>query len=156
MKFKKKISRDSYGTIFLFSEKEALQLKEKLGKRVIYIINKKHQFHGAIQFSKKQGHFIHFSKARIKSIGLAPNELIHVEIKKDNSTYQFAICEEFTAVFETDELAQAKFDKLSDGKKRGLIHYVNSAKRVETRINRALKLAENLKLNITDPRQLIK
>jgi CRISPR/Cas system-associated exonuclease Cas4 (RecB family) len=156
MKFKKKISQDSYGTIFLFSETEATQLKEKFGKRVIYIINKKHQFHGAIQFSKKLGHYIHFSKARIKSIGLIPNELIHVEVKKDSSTYQFAICEEFKAVFETDELAQAKFGKLSDGKKRGLIHYVNSAKRVETRINRALKLADNLKLNITDPRQLIK
>jgi len=155
MKIKSKISNGTYGTLILLSEKEANQAKEKFGKRVIYIINKKHQFHGAIQFSKNQGYFIHFSKAKIKALGLIPNEVIHVELKKDNSTYQFEICDEFKVVFETDDLAQAKFDKLTDGKKRGLIHYVNNAKRTETRINRALKLAANLKLNITDPRALI-
>ena len=156
MKFTLKIVAEAYGNVLLFEEEKAAEILKKFGKRVIYVVNKKHTFHGAILFSKALGHYIYFSIAKLKELELNIGDEIDIEIKKDTSTYQFAICEEFIAVFETDPEASKRFEQLTDGKKRGLMHFINKAKRSETRINRALKLAENLKLGITDPRELIR
>ena len=156
MKFKLKISSNSTSNVLPFEENQAKTILKKFGKRVLYIVNEKHTFHGAILFSKTIGHYLYFSKRKIKELGLENGEVLNIEIKKDASTYQFAICEEFKAVFDTDPEANREFQKLTDGRKRGIIHHINSAKRSETRINRALKLASNLKLGITDPRALIR
>lgn len=59
-------------------------------------------------------------------------------------------------VIESDHEAAEAFEKLTPGKKRSILHMVSSAKRMETQINRALKIAENIKMGVTNPRDFMK
>ena len=62
--------------------------------------------------------------------------------------------EELSAVLETDEEATLVFEKLTPGKKRSIIHYIATAKQTDTRISRALKIVDFLKMGITDLRKM--
>ena len=55
------------------------------------------------------------------------------------------LCEELKAVLEQDLEAAARFCEFTPGRQRGLAYYVNSAKRVETRVRRALEVVHKLK-----------
>ncbi len=46
---------------------------------------------------------------------------------------------ELEEVLKTDIIAEERFHQISLGKQRSLIHYINTAKNIDTRINRAMK-----------------
>lgn len=56
--------------------------------------------------------------------------------------------EELDEVLEQDEAAFQAYDALNDGHKRGYIYYVNQAKSIESRIKRALEIAEKIKMRV--------
>lgn len=64
--------------------------------------------------------------------------------------------EEFTEVFATDAAAEKIFKNLTPGNKRGLIALVNMVKSSDKKIERALKIADKLKMGITAPAQIMK
>lgn len=155
LKTKLSISLHSYG-YFPIPEKDALKILKQFGKRVICIVDQKTTFHCAIQRNNTIGYFIQASKPIQKKTKLDFEDKCTLQIKKDNSEYQMAICEEMVEVLDTDPEGKALFQQLTDGKKRGLIHYVNTAKQMDTRINRALKIMQNLKLGFTKPQDLVR
>ncbi|MEM8488954.1 MAG: YdeI/OmpD-associated family protein, partial [Bacteroidota bacterium] len=53
--------------------------------------------------------------------------------------------EELEEVLAMDEEAAARFYSFTPGKRRGLAHHVNSAKREATRIKRALEIAHKVR-----------
>ena len=53
--------------------------------------------------------------------------------------------EELAEVFDQDEIAHKAYNALTDGHKRGLIHYINQAKSVDSRIKRSLEIMEKIK-----------
>lgn len=57
------------------------------------------------------------------------------------------IPEELEAVLNQDDDFKSKFDSFTVGKQRGLVHYITSAKTVDTRIKRSLELAWKVKNN---------
>ena len=83
--------------------------------------------------------------ALLKELGLQYGDEIEVELCPDPDPDFVDLGEEFTEVLELDEEAAERFYGFTVGKKRGLAHYVNSAKRSETRIKRALEIAHKLK-----------
>lgn len=56
--------------------------------------------------------------------------------------------EELNEVLEQDPAALNAYDALNDGHKRGYIYYVNQAKSIESRIKRALEIAEKIKKRV--------
>lgn len=64
--------------------------------------------------------------------------------------------EEFQAVLDSDLEAYERFEKLIVGKKRSLIYLILRIKNSQTRIGKALIISENIKMGITDQRELIK
>jgi len=155
MKFKAKLSKGEYGGyIILIDEKRTKKVHALFGKRVLCKINGL-EFHCAIQKSIKLGHYIYFSKNRIKEVEAIPTEKFEVIFEKDTSKYQMHVCEELEEILFSDPEGEKKFDALLPGKQRGLIHYVNSAKRTGTRIDRALLILERVKRGYTDPKEII-
>lgn len=66
-------------------------------------------------------------------------------ITKDNSEYGIAVSDVFLEVLDQDDIAKVLFEKLTLGKKRTLIFWVDSVKSTDIRIRRAIVLMEHLK-----------
>ncbi len=111
-------------------------------RRVLCIYNSQLNIHASLTNKKGVGQVLHFSKKTLKALKVQAGETVDVQIQPDESPLQFAVPEEFSEVMATDPEAQAIFDQLTDGRKRSLIYLVSQAKRSDTRITRALKIAE--------------
>ena len=139
-------------------EQEALPFADKGHKRVEirgYFENKEIKFHGALH--KYQGRFlISFGKQYQKQLGVFPTDFFELQLFEDQSKYGVDMPEEFQAVLDSDYEGSLLFEKLTDGKKRSLIYYILRFKNAQTKVDKALIILDNLKMGITDQRELIK
>lgn len=71
--------------------------------------------------------------------------IVHIQLEIDPKPDFIDIPEEMEAALDQDDEAREVFEGFTPGVKRSIMHYVNSAKRVDTRINRALQLCEKMK-----------
>ncbi len=113
-------------------------------------------FHCALLPMKGRGHFVYVAAAVRNQLGLTAGNHIDVGFRPDDTPYQFDMPEELREVLHTDPSAQAVFEGLTDGNKRGLIHLVTLVKSPDKRIERALKIADKLKRGVTSPRLVLK
>ncbi|MBX2829129.1 MAG: YdeI/OmpD-associated family protein [Flavobacteriaceae bacterium] len=117
--------------------------------------DKTHTVHAALQKIKGQ-YRIMFGKSNQKAIDLTPGESFYMQLFEDTSKYGVEMPEEFQAVLDSDPEASDFFEQLTPGKKRGLIYTILRYKSSQTRIDKALILMENLKLGITDMKEMLK
>ena len=132
---------------------------EKAGHKRIkikaYFHDNEITLYGAIH--RYQGYFvISFGKRYQKELGVSLNDHFELQLSEDDTEYGVAVPEEFSAVLESDPEAMEIFNSFTDGKKRSLVFYVLKFRNSQTRIDKSLIIAENIKLGITDPRELIK
>lgn len=128
-------------------ELNAMQMK-KLGdlatRRLICTVNATFSFPCAIQPRKEGRGFIMFSKQKMKQAGVISGDEATVTFAADTSEYGMPMSEELSEVLEQDPYGKSRFDKLTPGKQRNIIHFVGSVKSSHLRIERALKLIRNL------------
>lgn len=132
------------------------QLIAQYGKRLLCHFNHKVTTHSALMPIKDGGYYITIGKAYLKQLGANEGALLSVSFEKDTAEIQFEIPEELTAVLETDKEANTVFSALTVGKKRSLAYLVSAVKSQDKRIERALLIAEKIKLGITSPQQMLK
>ncbi|MFC4635512.1 YdeI/OmpD-associated family protein [Dokdonia ponticola] len=112
-------------------------------------------FHGALRLY--QGNYIvSFGKRYQKELGVFPTDFFEFQLFENTTTYGVEIPETMKAVMESDTEGYSYFEKLTDGRKRGLIYYVKRFKNEQTQVDKSLLIFDNLKRGITDPRELIK
>lgn len=71
--------------------------------------------------------------------------MVHVELKRDERPDDFVqYPEELIAALELEPQVKQKFDALTPGYKRSLSYWINSAKGIDTRVNRALDIVKRL------------
>jgi hypothetical protein len=124
--------------------------------RVICTANGDVEFHCAFMPKKEGGFFINIGSAICKKLKVKAGDEISVKFKEDTTEYQFEMPEEFAEVLLQDSEANEIFQTLTDGNKRGLIYIVTAVKSSDKRIERAIKIARNLKAGITSPRLILK
>ncbi|PQB05988.1 hypothetical protein BST85_06745 [Aureitalea marina] len=112
------------------------------------------EFHAALQ-RIKGSYRIMFSKKHQKSLGVGPTDPVEIRLSPDTSKYGVEVPEEFQAVLDSDPVAYAQFESLSDGLKRSLIYYVKRFKNSQTRIDKSLVIANNLALGISNGKELV-
>lgn len=125
-------------------------------KRVICKLNDQLEIHCAIMYKKDGGHFINIGSAICKKLNIKEGSKLTAVFSIDNSEYQFEMPEELQEVLNTDFEADEVFQSLTKGNQRSLIYLVSQVKSSEKRIERALKIVENLKSGITSPRMILK
>jgi len=81
----------------------------------------------------------------LRDIGAIPGDIVEVTIWSDPNPDTVDLCDEFRIALDQDEEAATRYFALSVGKRRSIAHYPNSAKRVETRIKRALEICHKLR-----------
>ena len=122
----------------------AITLRERKIRRVIGTLNGVSVNRG-VMGSKDGDSYLIIGRTLLRDIGVILGDTIDAELEEDPNPNHVDIGEEFEAVLEDDEPAAERFYNMTPGKQRSLAHYVTSAKRVETRIKRALELAYKLR-----------
>lgn len=130
--------------------------KEAKIKRFICTLNGEYEMPCGMHALKGGERYLMISKRIRSAYDLDPAAPVEVELREDTSEFGYPVPEEWQAILDFDEEAAVVFTQLSPGKQRSILHMVASAKREETRITRALKIAENLKLGIRNPQQFLK
>jgi Bacteriocin-protection, YdeI or OmpD-Associated/Domain of unknown function (DUF1905) len=151
-----KIEKFSNGMHFVIvDEKVVDSFITKGTKRALCIIENT-TFHVAFMPKKEGGYFVNLGSLICKKLNLKEGDEITISFAEDHSELQFEMPEEFLEVLYQDPDADAIFQDLTDGNKRGLIYVITLVKSSEKRIERALKVAEKLKMGITSPRLVLK
>jgi len=114
-------------------------------KRVICTIDDELRFPCAIMPLGNGTHFIMLSKEKRKQLDLMIGTEISIILEKDNSEYGMPLPEEFEELLLMDDEANECFHKLTKGKQRSLLYLISKPKRSETRIKKAVVIAEYLK-----------
>jgi len=113
-------------------------------KRVIATING-FSIRRALFGSGDGERFIVTSRVFLREIKASPGDVVHVEMISDPEPDRIDLGEEFETVLAQDSDAAERFFNMTTGRQRGLAQYITSAKRVETRIKRALEIALKLR-----------
>jgi hypothetical protein len=89
--------------------------------------------------------FIMLSKKKMKDLELIAGKHIQVFLEIDSSKYGMDMPAELKEVLKQDSQGKKRFQKLTPGKQRNIIHYVSSVSDTEKKVDRAVTLIENLK-----------
>ncbi|MCH6256262.1 YdeI/OmpD-associated family protein [Puniceicoccaceae bacterium K14] len=122
----------------------ATSLREAKTQRLIVQING-YEIRRGLQGSKTNGSHIVIGLSLLKKIGQSLDHSVSVIIKPDPEPNQIDLCDELLIALEQDNEANERWKSLTLGKQRGLAYHVSSAKREETRIKRALDIAQKLR-----------
>lgn len=145
------------GMHFLHVPEEVRQyFPGKYPMRMVAALENGFRFPCALMSRKDDSFYMLFGPAARKASKALPGDSVSISLAADTSKYGMIMPEEMEAVLETDAEALAIFDDLLPGRQRNLIHHVSKAKGSQTRIDRSLVIAENLKMGIRDPRELIR
>jgi Bacteriocin-protection, YdeI or OmpD-Associated/Domain of unknown function (DUF1905) len=140
----------------MLDAKLVTKLTKDNNKRVICTINKTEELHCAIMPKKDGGHFVMIGNSICKKLKLKVGTEIEASFVIDKTEYQFDMPEELKEVLDTDDEANKIFHTLTAGNQRGLIYLLSLVKSSDKKIERALKIAERIKLGITSPRLILK
>ncbi len=121
------------------------QLGIQANTRLLVSING-HTFRLAAISNGEGRFFLHLGQPLRQQTGIK-NSLHEVgfALELDPNPQDIGLPEELEAALDMDEEAYKVFQSLTPGMQRGLCHYVTTAKKVDTRIKRALELADKLR-----------
>ncbi|MEN8788915.1 MAG: YdeI/OmpD-associated family protein [Flavobacteriaceae bacterium] len=139
---------EPYALPFLKTRQQRVSVRAEFEGRTI-------DFHAALQKYKGQI-MITFGKRYQKELGVFPNDYFKLQLSEDKSKYGVEMPEELEAVLQSDKEAADIFHSFTAGRIRGMIYTITRYKNSQTRIDKSLILAENLRRGIRDPRQLFK
>ena len=120
-------------------------LQEKNKVRMIITFDNGKKFHRALMRNKDGFCFMILGKTTLREAKKEAGFEEDIILELDKSEFGMPVPEEFEEVLRQDEEGRQKFLELKPGLKRSFLYYINSGKTVDTRINRSLKLIENLK-----------
>ena len=99
----------------------------------------------AIQGGKTGEAYIVLGLAILRSIGASLGDVVVAELVPHPDPLAVELGEELEAALSMDDEASERFFTMTPGRQRGYAYYVTSAKRVETRIKRAIELTHKLR-----------
>lgn len=120
-------------------------LGEKNKARMIVQFDNGIEFHRAIQRNRDGFSFMVLGKTTLKDAKKLAGSEQEITLRIDTSEFGMPVPEEFEEVLNQDDEGRQCFMELKPGLKRSFLYYINGGKTVETRIQRSLRLIENLK-----------
>jgi hypothetical protein len=113
--------------------------------RLMVSVNGTENFHGGLVALGEGKGYITINNKRMKELGLSIGDWVEVVLNPDESKYGMPVPEELEELLRQDPEGERRFEMLTAGKQRYIIHYVSQVKSSQLRIDRALLLIENLK-----------
>lgn len=125
-------------------EADALHFLSNGQKRIIITFPNGKSFHRAVQ-NTKGWYRISLGKATVREAKVQVGEIVTITLAPDHSKYGMPFPVEFEEVLNQDPEALQKWEELTPGRRRSVLHYISGGKAIDTRINRSLLMAERLK-----------
>lgn len=116
-----------------------------IGTRLMVSVNGYKAFHGGMVALGGGAAYITVNKKRMKEYGVDKGDEVGVRLELDHSKYGVEMPEELEALLEQDEDGARRFELLAPSKQRYIIQYVSGVKSSQKKIDRAIKLINNLK-----------
>lgn len=116
-----------------------------IGTRLMVSINKHKPFHGGMVALGEGAAYITVNKSRMREFGVDLGDEVSVTLELDQSKYGMEMPEELETLLEQDEEGALRFENITPGQQRYIIHYVSQVKSSQKRIDRAIMLINNLK-----------
>lgn len=138
----------------MLDAKTIARITKNGNKRAICILNGLETIHCAVMPKKEGGYFINIGSTICKKLKIKVGSKVTATFSVDQSAYQFDMPETFAEVLASDSKASQIFHSLSEGNQRGLIYLVAKLKSSDKQIEKALAIAEKIKLGITSPRKV--
>ncbi|MFZ1749812.1 MAG: YdeI/OmpD-associated family protein [Saprospiraceae bacterium] len=135
-----------WGWHFLVPNDIAIKYIDGKDRRVICTINDHITIHCALM-PNKDTWFVMTNQQLVKKMNVPVNSEIKVCLKKDHSKYGMPMPEEMNEVLLQDPDADDYFQALTSGKQRSLIYIVSKVKNSDSRIRKALAIADHLTAN---------
>lgn len=152
-----KLEKFASGMHYILVDKDLVEKFKHIGdKRALCRLNDQVEFHCAFLPKKEGGYFVNIGSTICKKLKIKEGSLVTATFSVDKTEYQFEMPEEMIEVLNLDSEANHIFHSLSSGNQRGLIYLVTQVKSSDKRIERALKIADRLKIGITSPRTILK
>jgi bifunctional DNA-binding transcriptional regulator/antitoxin component of YhaV-PrlF toxin-antitoxin module len=114
--------------------------------RIKVIFTEKRYIHCALKKDKKGQYCIYLGKFFREKAKIFEGQEVTLILEKDISDLGMEMPIELDEVLSIDEEAQKVWNQITPGRKRSAVYYISKAKQEETRIKRALLIAENLKM----------
>jgi hypothetical protein len=149
IEFETHINRLEYllGIHYLFIPKNIIEkMGGKMKTRVICTVNNQLSFQGGFMALGNGDAYVSINNQRLKKLALRSGDKVKLKLELDKSKYGAEIPAELEELLLQDEIGNKKFEALSDGKKRYIIHHVAGVKNSNLRLERAIVAIENLKL----------
>ncbi|HEY5823855.1 MAG TPA: YdeI/OmpD-associated family protein [Cyclobacteriaceae bacterium] len=89
--------------------------------------------------------YINLNKKLLKEMKAKEGDEISVSLKKDESEYGMTMSVELKELLRQDKEGKKRYEALVPGKQRYLIYYVQQVKSKDLRLERAVRVIENLK-----------
>lgn len=121
---------------------------EKLGGqfrlRLICGIAGKLEFHCALMPKGKGAACILVSKQKLRQADLRAGDAVQLTVRRDTSRFGMKMPKELSEALKQNPSGKKRFLKLTAGKQRNIIHFVDSVKNPDTRVSRAVQILEDL------------
>ena len=134
-----------YDFILVIPKESAQLYIEGSNKRVICTFNPDNQVRSGLMAYGDGDFYLILNKKLKKNLDLEVGDILEVDLQKDESEYGMDFPEEFREALALEPQAEKEFLNLSMAKRRNLLYLVNKVKRPETRIKKALVIADYLK-----------
>lgn len=116
-----------------------------LNKRLLCTVNKTVTWQcGLVALGNGQA-YISLNRKIMKQLGVTTGDEVSVTLVIDSSKYGMKMPEELKSLLDQDREGKRRFHLLVAGKQRYIIYYVSQVKTSQLRIDRAIRLIENLK-----------
>jgi len=116
-------------------------------RRVVCTLNGRHKRQCAILPHGKGAFVITVNKSQRTLLALDFGEEINVSLTKDKNTYGLPLPEELKELLRQDNEGNSLFEALTPGRKRTLLHIIDSVKNSDKRLLRAIAIVQHLKIN---------
>lgn len=115
--------------------------------RLLCSINGGEEFHCALR-PKKNGNFEISVGTPVRQVGkLVLGQKVSATLRRDHSEYGRPMPEELAELLAIDEEGNRLFHELKPANQRDILYYINGAKSVQVRIDRAIMMIDRLKKN---------
>jgi hypothetical protein len=128
------------------SKANVKKLGGKFFIRLVCTVNKKVKFQCGLMGLGGGAGYVGFTKARMKELDVKAGSSVNVELSPDKSKYGLPMPAELEELLRQDDEGKHRFEQLSPGKQRNILHYVGNLKNSDKRLDRAILVIENLKL----------
>ncbi|CAG5011892.1 hypothetical protein DYBT9275_05048 [Dyadobacter sp. CECT 9275] len=89
--------------------------------------------------------YITFASPKMKKLKVKEGDTVHVSLQHDHSDYGAKMPVELQEVLDQDDEGNRRFHKMAAGKQRYIMTYISDIKSGQLRIERAVRIIENIK-----------